>query len=422
MENISSLDIYCSLENDMLGIWFNIGGKRYMVDPLELFNSIYENDEYYILDGNDDFVCVKVHQDSDYYVWEQTEGIPNSALSCKFRSKDYVSKIKTCYTQFYNEWMSGKNDIYGKDIFTIEAAKAIVEQLDVVPSSTYNTLKASEIKEEIFKFRTVYGRIDKYQIGIGERMFSTFMTHWDNFFGNVSYDLESLINKGETEIRLSFDTQETIIKIKKVSFQKDLAFVKIIPNCFVDYPIIVGYCDYIQTIKIIYEGMMNFAFNHSYDKPIFNEPKLLDIYNDIKSPLIEAFITNPEMEYNQEDINKHSIKNVLRINPDYDVVIWDSENIPVDVDEDGNIDELHDKQGNPIKIPGLLQWQQEMCTIIIDANTGRNYVKDWVDYHRRGLEFAKLLRSKLSADFDLWYEAPFEDKSGTIPQPMLIYK
>ena len=91
--------------------------------------------------------------------------------------------------------MSGKNDIYGKDIFTIEAAKAIVEQLDVVPSSTYNTLKASEIKEEIFKFRTVYGRIDKYQIGIGERMFSTFMTHWDNFFGNVSYDLESLINR-----------------------------------------------------------------------------------------------------------------------------------------------------------------------------------------------------------------------------------
>ena len=26
----------------------------------------------------------------------------------------------------------------------------------------------------------------------------------------------------------------------------------------------------------------------------------------------------------------------------------------------------------------------------------------------------------LSPDFDLWYEAPYEDKSGTIPKPILI--
>ena len=38
----------------------------------------------------------------------------------------------------------------------------------------------------------------------------------------------------------------------------------------------------------------------------------------------------------------------------------------------------------------------------------------------RGLEYAKQLRKVLPSEYDLWYEAPFEDKSGTIKKPLLI--
>ena len=61
-----------------------------------------------------------------------------------------------------------------------------------------------------------------------------------------------------------------------------------------------------------------------------------------------------------------------------------------------------------------------MCPIIIKSETGESYEKDWQDYHRRGLELAKQLREMLSPDFDLWYQAPYEDKSGIIPKPILI--
>ena len=66
------------------------------------------------------------------------------------------------------------------------------------------------------------------------------------------------------------------------------------------------------------------------------------------------------------------------------------------------------------------KWAYEIEAIVIASETGEPYEKDWDDYHRRGLELAKKLREVLPITTDLWYEAPFEDKSGTIPHRMLI--
>jgi hypothetical protein len=41
-------------------------------------------------------------------------------------------------------------------------------------------------------------------------------------------------------------------------------------------------------------------------------------------------------------------------------------------------------------------------------------------YHKQGIKLAQELRKVLSPDFDLWYEVPFEDKSGFIKHPFLI--
>ena len=81
-------------------------------------------------------------------------------------------------------------------------------------------------------------------------------------------------------------------------------------------------------------------------------------------------------------------------------------------------DSLED--GNPIIMPELYEWQKEIEPMVVAFSVGEPYDKDWADYHRRGLYIAHKLRQVLSPDFDLWYEAPLEDRSRTIPQMLLI--
>lgn len=115
-----------------------------------------------------------------------------------------------------------------------------------------------------------------------------------------------------------------------------------------------------------------------------------------------------------DDKGKHTIV----ICPDYDE--WGhslSEDIPpFSIAPDGRIDneDICDQGGKPIVMPELYEWQKEIEPIIIASETGEPHEKDWDDYHRRGLEIAYKFRAVLSSDFDLWYKAPFEDKSGMI--------
>ena len=121
-----------------------------------------------------------------------------------------------------------------------------------------------------------------------------------------------------------------------------------------------------------------------------------------------------------EDKGKHTIV----ICPDYDE--WGhslSEDVPpFSIAPDGRIDneESYDQDGNPIIMPELYEWQKEIEPIVVAFSVGEPYDKDWDDYHQRGLDIAHKLRKILSPDFELWYEAPSEDKSGTISSRTLI--
>ena len=84
------------------------------------------------------------------------------------------------------------------------------------------------------------------------------------------------------------------------------------------------------------------------------------------------------------------------------------------------VNDVDDIDGNPIKMEEFNKWAYEIQDIIIASETGHPYEKDWVDYHRRGIALAKQLREVLPFTTDLWYKAPFEDKSGTIKHPILI--
>lgn len=104
----------------------------------------------------------------------------------------------------------------------------------------------------------------------------------------------------------------------------------------------------------------------------------------------------------------------ILIRPDYDFYLLDSENVAI------GLEELKGKDGRPIFLPSLDVWAEEMKPVVLASELGQPYDKNWQDYHRRGLALAHQLRRMLSNDYDLWYETPFEDKSGTMPSSIRI--
>ena len=122
--------------------------------------------------------------------------------------------------------------------------------------------------------------------------------------------------------------------------------------------------------------------------------------------------------------NNDDGKRIIVICPDYNEWGYSpSEDIPpFSIAPDGKIDneDIYDRDGKPIILPELYEWQQEIEPIVIASETGEPYEKDWGDYHRRGLEIAHKFREILSPDFDLWYKVPAEDARNEAPDEMLI--
>ena len=116
--------------------------------------------------------------------------------------------------------------------------------------------------------------------------------------------------------------------------------------------------------------------------------------------------------YRQRQVN---VKEIITICPDYGAFLWWNK-----FDEAGCVDELYDKDNVPIEFDELEEWAKEAEPAIAAFHLEKPYEMNWADYHRRGIALAKQLRERLSTDFDLWYDAPFEDKSGTIKHPILI--
>lgn len=93
----------------------------------------------------------------------------------------------------------------------------------------------------------------------------------------------------------------------------------------------------------------------------------------------------------------------------------------VSVDVSGDIVSWSDTEED-IHIEGISEWYNDFNSVVdyVKGNLPESF--DVTMWHAKGLMFAKLLREKLPSDVELWYRAPFEDKSNTIPEPVQIIK
>jgi len=435
-----NFQLSCCRRYSILGIWFQYDDQVLLVDPLDLVNSIYRDDTYYLLDyfitKNEEkpegYYQVTIQKWNHCFSWRIYHTHSQAMYQMQFTYDDYLKKIKDCINTLYYEWGNGNAVAYKKFDVELEGIKFCKMQLDVagVAPSHYK-LMTKDISQEYFVFLPDNKHVEGYTIGISDRVYHTWFTHWDSDMENVRYQLENYVYNHEAEIKLNFDMDETIIKIRHVwildvvnkagkgyGFKyKDSDLVEIIPNDFVHMPIIKGYCEPKEAVRVLYEGLLDMAYSHPIDgkeDSITDTPSRMIAYNRYKSPIIESCLNGEKSIPNTYKIRQTLVKHIIKIDPDYDVFLWDEEGVAWDLED------LYDKNGIPIQFPELNAWAKEMSNIVVASETGDPYEKDWTDYHMRGLTLSRQLRERLSLDYDLWYEAPFEDKSGIIPRRKLI--
>lgn len=442
-QNASTFNLSCFENEGAWGIWLRIGDDVLLVNPIALVNSLFTDGEQdgFFLDFRENhkgLFTFSTRRDK-YHINAQLGHIAlNDTSQQRFMFEEYVTISRQVIMDLLRVADEGKTLAYEPDVADIDNIRICANQMGikaVLPS--YYRLRSQDVEVEPFVFEPLENKwCENYRIAIGNRGYDTWLSHYDNDMERIRHELESYVFEREAVIKLSNDMSFTIIKLNKataiekikkfdgggIGFDyKHFIDVQLEPNEFVNMPIIKGLCDEKEMIRSLYQGLLKLAMLHPETSDDIDLPCRRVMYNKFKSPIIEAFLRDEHTKEDEYSLRQVHVKRVLRINPDYDVVIWDCENMPVEVDEYGNIDDdVYDKQGNSIKLPALYQWQQEMCPIIIKSETGESYEKDWQDYHRRGLELAKQLREMLSPDFDLWYQAPYEDKSGIIPKPILI--
>lgn len=431
--------INCHQRDGVWGIWFQIEDDFLLVNPVDLVSSIFKDDDYDLLEfyikdteQQDDKISFSVNiccKDHAFH-WKLSHSALAISGKRSFTFEEYLNKTKMAIDRLYQVWSENEHIAYDKYDVELDAVEMCKKQMEIKAVMPDNSvLKNADVHKESFVFHPVECDFyEEYTIGIGNRKYNTYLTDWDNNLERIRHQLETYLYEEDASVKLYFDMSETVVIIKKESVldnivddgegcyykYKDYALVEIHPNEFVHKPIVKGYCDIEETIRTFYEGLLR----HAMRLPMSDDnrtPNKMDAYNMIKSPLIESYLRKDKVDNDTYSIRQVHVKHILTIEPDMSQLFFDEEMVSYD-----SFDGLYDKEGKPFEMSEFVEWHKEIEQIVVASEMGESYEKDWEDYHRRGLRLAKSLRDKLSSDFDLWYDVPFEDKSKTIEAPILI--
>ena len=438
----SPFNISCHKHQDVWGIWFNIGDDFLLANPIDLVSSIFNDDDYCLLrrynNLNECFyinsLYMNICQRNHAFHWKTSDFTSSTEdISFSFTLDEYVNKTKECIDALYLAISNNETHAYNEYDLDLKSLELCKKQMDIKAVIPSNYVTRNEfVQEEKFHFYPIEDEYhEKYTIGFGNRKYKTYLTGWNNNFERIRHQLESYIYEESCSVILYFDLSETIVNLKHddildeitnigsgCSYKyKTYSLVEVIPNESVKKPVLKGYCDEKETIKTLYEGLLRNTMRFPLEAIKGSDlPDRLVAYNMIKSPLIESFLRNESGNKGTYCTRQVHVKHILTIDPSVSQLYFDEKNVSYD-----NFDSLYDKDGNPFEMNEFIEWQKEIESAVIASEAVNQYEKDWKDYHQRGLELAKQLRAKLSTDFDLWYNAPFEDKSNTITEPRLIF-
>ena len=440
IKKCGTLVLLCSEIDNKWGIWMEIDDEKLLVNPVELVSSIYEDNNYYMLESQNKnmpgYFMVEVEKKDYCYHWTLSHSMLNFSSENRYVQEEYVSTIYDAISQLYEVVQAGGELAYERGVYK-ECVISCYKQLQVKctwPSYIRKTTK--DIKVEEFRFDVIKGNDgERFSIGIGDRIYSTWFTHWDGSLEWIRHQLETIAYDEKAEVKIDFDMSKTIIKLEDISVisemketdnwvrfkHKDFMLVTIIPNEFVKQPIFKGYCERIDMVNTLYNGLLRMALDHP-DNGIDHVPNLLNAYNMVKSPLLEDFISDRLKD--KDDIIYYNrqvhVKHIITIRPDEFHLFEDEKHVSYGVKSDGTLDFLYDQQGKPIVMKDFITWQSSVKDLVQASPEGIKYYKDWFEFHKQGLRLVRELRKVLSTDFDIWFEPPVGDQSDFIEHGVLV--
>lgn len=427
--------ISCHMENGAYGLWLDVDNTHLLLNPIDIFNTIFQDRErlysrLIVNDGQEKAGWFNIDVVRERYMYSLSLSSPEVVdYARRYHMQDtYVYTLKATITALYEKMREGNKHYYTERQLSLEALKACVDQFEIKATlPTYYIRRTSDVMVEEFIFEPK--GFDEYTIGIGNRKYTTYITHWSFDMEYMRHQLEELVFTRKTALELQFEDSPTIIKLSKKNIldhtkqvgggtafkYKEYLYVEIWANEFANMPVLMGYCDVQATLRILYEGLLQMAMLHPEKSSDDYEPDRIVAYNRYKSPIFETILDGRErMDGNEYMVRQVHIEDVLTINPNYDYFITNLEG------HVWNYDEMEALCGKPVIIEGLKEWCTQIKPVIIDAAVSKESPMDWEEYHRKGLELAKQIRAVLPKKYDLWYKAPVEDQSGIIKRPILI--
>ena len=282
----------------------------------------------------------------------------------------------------------------------------------------------------------------EYSIVLGKQKYRSWISDYQTDLEAIRHDLESFVFHKKTTLKLFYEDSPTIISLKTERLLnpqtekergtgfawEEVLHISIKPNSFQSKTDkeISGYCNLIDGIDAIYTAFLQCALmaqRNDTDSCEHCWPERTAFYNIIKSPIIEDFLAGREYDPSAPKRRYTPIDVVMDINPDIITSTCNKftgecgiiyEDIFSAFDNDRTIQD--------IKVPGMEMWLEEFrdATDFADTTTSPDF--DFREWHKRGLAFAQKIRDELVDNCDLWYNAPYEDKSGILLRPKLILK
>ena len=432
---------YCCEEDGLYGIILSIRGYKFILNPIELVCSLYHESNYdflveYIDDKNErkatkvtvihDYYSIRwiIHLNKDYVYLTQFS----------FEIYSYVERVCTSVTQLYIALLEGNGVMYYDFMCNKEDLRICVEQIKMkhlLPS--YFILWKRDVIFEDFIFKIHPKKANIYTAGIGKRLFSSANSQCDNDKEIIRHQLETFVMEGKAMIHFSKDEDydghqmslEKVEVLRTIDYRENpihpsyyyesLTMAKLSRCNRVLTPIITGFCNEKQLVRTLYQGLLRMTFNLPLEGDDDSLPPRFASYNKYKSLIIENYLANEKTDSSHADVRQHIVDHIITIKPELDLLFYDE-----GIGWYDDTTDLIDKEGYSIHFDIINDWQREIDDIVIDQKIDEKRLPDWVDFHRRGLILAHQLRSLLSDDYDLWYEAPSDDKSGVVPEPILI--
>lgn len=405
------------------GIWLKINKGDLLINPIDLADSLHADEhtpvEFYDFASIDGSLDYELRMNLSMTISEVkltlAPFVEPVSWEWTIARSDYQQAVSDALTAFYQDALLDKPTIYGNSI-DFEKLRTVAVQLKT--SNMFSPIYRKTINDiTIEEFSLDFLGYDFCDIGyeakIGDRKIATCLSDWSNDFDRLRHQMEGLIyHSNQADIEICYEDEPTIIRFKRANVltdtvsvgggtafhYKELVKVEIHPNSFVKGPIIVGYCEFWETIRTMYEALMNlgyiFATSPEYESNQWRYSCGLNIYNTLKSGIVENVLSSNGIS--SEVVKRQTVVgHIVTICCDKDKFGFFENGAPIYIF--GNVEDRVQIDGfHSFTVDGIKQWEKQM----LEAD--ENF--DWTKWDETGMKFAQEIRNRIPDDYDIWYQ------------------